>query len=352
MRPSKPPPRALLTIVFSILIACILVITMAIAGAVIYFFIHWGILPPIDTSNTFLPIIVFALVSIVAGTIVATILGVVPLKPVRKVIGGLNRLANGDYQARLELGGNPVEKDVADSFNKLADELQNTEMLRSDFVNNFSHEFKTPIVSIRGFAKLLQKGNLTDEQKEYLEIIIEESGRLADMTTQILNLTKVENQNILTDICKFNLSEQIRDSVLLLENKWVTKNIIMHLEFEEYFVEADEEQLKQIWINIVDNAIKFSPENGEIAIDVSQTSNECAISIKNNGPEISAEDRERIFNKYWQGDTSHVSEGTGIGLSIAKRIIELHNGSISVDSSSEETVFVVRLPIEMHERPL
>lgn len=131
-------------------------------------------------------------------------------------------------------------------------------MLRSDFINNFSHEFKTPIVSIAGFAKLLRRGNLTDEQKEeYLEVIEEESLRLSAMANNVLNLTRVENQTILTEVTRFNLSEQIRGAVLLLAEKWTPKNLYMDMQFGEHMICANEELLKQVWINLLDNAIKF-----------------------------------------------------------------------------------------------
>ncbi|MPM07787.1 Alkaline phosphatase synthesis sensor protein PhoR [bioreactor metagenome] len=234
---------------------------------------------------------------------------------------------------------------MSQSFNALAEELQNTEMLRSDFVNNFSHEFKTPIVSIRGFAKLLQKGNLpAEQQREYLGIIADESTRLAEMATHVLDLTKIENQSILTDVTRFNLSEQIRGAVLLLEKKWSQKGLTIAAEFDEYEIEANEEMLKQVWINLIDNSVKFSPQGGEIGLSIAKTADGIAVAVKNNGAEIAEEDQKRIFNKFYQGDTSHAAEGTGIGLAIVKRIVELHKGKISVVSSPRETVFTVSLP--------
>lgn len=344
MKRPKTPHRAALTILFSALVFCILAITMVIVGIAVYLLIRVGVLGKTGSPNIIFPIAIFALVSISTGTVVATIMSSVPLKPVNKLINGMNRLAGGNYETRLDLGNHPIGKEISHSFNLLADELQNTEMLRSDFVNNFSHEFKTPIVSIRGFAKLLLKGDISDEQKEYLEIIVDESERLADMATNVLNLAKVENQSILTDITCFNLSEQIRNCILLLEKKWSQKTLKMIADFDEYYINANEELLKQIWINIIDNSVKFSPDGSEVDISITQTPDTTTVSIKNSGPEISAEDQKRIFNKYWQGDASHASEGTGIGLSIAKRITELHKGNISVISSPEETTFFVKLP--------
>ena len=151
----------------------------------------------------------------------------------------MNRLAAGDFKARLQFGSilssHPAFREISTSFNTMAEELENTELLRNDFINHFSHEFKTPIVSITGFAKLLAKGNLPEEQKAlYLKSIEEESVRLAELATNVLNLTKVENQTILTEVSPFNLSEQVRAAVLLLENKWTEKNIDLQLDFDEY----------------------------------------------------------------------------------------------------------------------
>ena len=347
MKEPKSPHRAALTLVFAILVFIILVITMFIVGSVIFLLVRTGVLAGISSPIIMVPIIVLAFASILIGTVVATIISRIPLKPVNILISGMNQLASGDYKVRIDFGHHPIAREMSDSFNTLASELQNTEMLRSDFVNNFSHEFKTPIVSILGFAKLLQKRTLPDEQqREYLDIIVEESTRLADMATSVLNLTKVENQSILIDITHFNLTEQIRNCVLLLEKKWSKKSLTVAVDFDEYEIDANEEMLKQVWINLLDNAVKFSPEAGEICISIAKSPGMIHISIKNNGAEISEEDRNRIFNKFYQGDKSHFSEGTGIGLAIVKRIIDLHKGSISVVSSPAQTIFTVLLPLK------
>lgn len=242
----------------------------------------------------------------------------------------------------------PTINEITNGFNQMAEELDNTKMLRGDFINNFSHEFKTPIVSIAGFTKLLKRGNLTEEQqREYLDIIEEESLRLSAMATNVLNMTKVENQTILTDVTQFNLSEQIRSSVLLLENPWTRKNIEFSLEFDEYEIWANEELLKQIWINLIDNAIKFSPEYGMIVIKIVDEGEKYKISIANSGTEIPEERRKKIFDKFYQADESHSSEGNGIGLAIVKRVTELHHGEVKVDCKNGITTFAVELPKEI-----
>lgn len=287
----------------------------------------------------------FSIASIIVGTIISFLAGHVSLKPLNKLMSGMNELARGNYKVRIYFGERKIGKDLADSFNKMAAELENTEVLRSDFVNNFSHEFKTPIVSIYGFARLLRRGHLDEEQvKEYLTIIEQESGRLAAMATNVLNMTKVENQNILTDVKEYNLSEQLRRSILLLEKKWSAKEVNFICDFNEHMICANEELMKQVWINLLDNAIKFVPQKGKISVTIYERNTHISVAIKNNGPKISEEERERIFNKFYQSDTSHSTEGTGIGLAVVKKIVELHEGKVWVESSERETIFWVQFP--------
>ena len=238
-------------------------------------------------------------------------------------------------------------KELADSFNKMAEELENTEMLRSEFINNFSHEFKTPIVSIAGFAKLLKRGDLTEEQREeYLDIIEEESLRLSRMATNVLNLTRVENQAILTNVTEFNLSEQLRGCVLLLERKWEKKGLSFQLEFGEYMISANEELLREVWINLLDNAIKFSPDGAVIEVEIREYDGTIWVSVANMGSVIPEESIEKIFHKFYQVDESHSLEGSGVGLAIVKRVLTLYQGSISVRSGEGRTVFTAELPAD------
>ena len=331
---------------FSAVVFVVLLITMTIIGCLGFIMFRVGLLSIPEIPGGGIVLLALALASIIVGTVVGAFIIHTPLKPVNILINGMNHLADGDFTTRIDLGNTAIGVKLTTSFNTLAEELQNTEMLRSDFVNNFSHEFKTPIVSIRGFAKLLQKGTLAEEQKnEYIDIIAEESTRLSDLATSVLNLTKVENQSILTDITHFNLSEQIRNCILLLEKRWTQKRLCVNASFDEYFINANEELLKQVWINLLDNAIKFSYELGELSIHITEAIDSITVSVINNGFEISEENRRRIFGKFWQGDESRATEGTGIGLSIVRRITELHKGKISVESSPDETVFSVKLPI-------
>lgn len=290
------------------------------------------------------------MISVPVGIFVALVASKVPLKPIRTLINCMDRLALGDFSVRASVGKvmalYPPYIGVTESFNKMAAQLENTELLHMDFINNFSHEFKTPIVSIAGFAKLLKRGKLTEAQRQqYLDAIEEESLRLSYMATNVLNLTKVENQTILTDLEVFNLSEQIRSCVLLLEPKWSKKELELQLEFREYSIQASEELLRQVWINLLDNAIKFAPQGHEIRLSIRQLPEGLQVEVANTGSRIPPDKLDRIFDKFYQADESHASQGNGVGLAIVKRIVTLHGGRVFVRSSAEKTCFTVELPV-------
>lgn len=348
MKKHKRPPVILLSVLFIAMVFLTLSATMLIIGSVVFILIRTGVIRENFLPSPAISFTVFlGFVSIIVGTVLSGFVCHIPLKPINRIINAMNSLAEGDYNTRIYMYGNKYNTRLSESFNKLADELQNTEMLRSDFINDFSHEFKTPIVSIRGFAKLIKKGNLSQEEKsEYLDIIIDESERLTDMATNVLNLTKVENQHILTDLTEYNLSEQLRNCILLLEKKWSRKNINISVNFNEYNIKANEELLKQVWINLLDNAVKFADENGDIEITIKKNDDMLDISVFNSGSCIKSDDKKRIFNKFYQGDTSHSKEGTGTGLAIVKKIVELHKGSVTADNKSGGVIFTVSLPFE------
>ena len=290
-----------------------------------------------------------ALSSILIGSGLTVLISRIPLKPVNQVINAMNRMAAGDFRTRLRFGKwfsrFSAGKEISGSFNKMAEELQNTEMLRSDFVNNFSHEFKTPIVSIAGFASLLRRGNLPEEQqKEYLEAIEEESMRLSSLATNVLNLSRIENQTILGQTNRFNLSEQIRSCILLLERRWSAKHLDLSLDFDEYEIEADPELLKEIWINLLDNAVKFTPEYGLIRVTIQPGAEGIRVAVTNTGSTIPPEKRDRIFQKFYQADESHATQGNGVGLAIVKKVVDLHHGQLNVSCDENSTTFTVVLP--------
>ncbi len=346
-----------LALLVSLVLFCATLITVALtAGAMALLVgVIWD-----GSAGTVTPtkiIAIMALMSIVSGLLVSFGISKVPMYPMRKVITHLDRLASGDYKSEFEFGWplnkHPAFVSLSNSLNKLAEELDSNEMLRSDFINNFSHEFKTPIVSIRGFARLLQGGNLTDaSMQEYIDVIEIESARLANLATNVMNMTRVENMAILKDVSTFNLSEQIRSCILLFENQWEEKNINMDVDFGEYEIRANMDLLREVWINLIDNSMKFSPAGGTISFRIKNYSlpdrehdkGMLAVTISNNGLVIPEDIMAKIFNRFYQSDESHSSEGHGIGLPIVRRIAELHYGRVIVKSTEEVTKFTVILP--------
>lgn len=344
-------PRFSLTVLFAGASFAILLAALIIVGAAALILVNTGVISIGEGGllNVNQLIGLMVLVIIVFGIAFSFIFGRLFMKPINTIINMMNRLARGEYRSRIAFNGalakNQTVCEMTNSINKMAEELENTEMLRSDFINNFSHEFKTPIVSIAGFAKLLKTDDISPEKRrEYLDIIEEESRRLAEMATNVLNLTRVENQTILTDISTFNLSEQIRMCVLILENKWSEKKLDLQLGFDEYFVTGSEELLRQVWLNLLDNAIKFTPFGGTVSVRIGREKDRIIIRVRNTGSTVEEKDRERIFRKFYQCDTSHSTQGNGVGLAVVKRIVDLHSGSVRVDSENDLTEFTVVLP--------
>lgn len=338
-----------LPIIFSIIVFAILLVTSIIIVIATLLLIRMNAINIVKISRhePLLPLFMLLIISVVVGTVVSLVMSRIPLKPVRQVIDATNRLAAGDFSARLRLPGARAFTELADSFNRMAEELGGIEMLRSDFVDNFSHEFKTPIVSIKGFAEELKHDDLTKEQRaEYLDIIISESSRLAALATNVLNLSRVEKQTILTNRARFDLTEQIRRCVLLFENKWEQRRLDLSVELEEISLFGDDELLNQVWLNLIDNAVKFTPEGGSIEIRLKKTDNGAEFTIRDDGYGISEDAQKHIFDKFYQGDASRTVSGNGLGLSIAKRIVSLHSGSITCHSEEGVgTVFSVILPL-------
>lgn len=337
-----------LSLIFSLAVFVTFVITAFIVAITGFFIISSGAAESFSSHNGFIGIVVILLASIMVGTFVSPIMGHVALKPIRKAIAATNQLAGGDFSTRLDITHPPEFRVLADSFNRMAEELGGIELLRTDFVNNFSHEFKTPIVSIKGFAEMLKSNELTQEERdEYLDIVIGESSRLATLATNVLNLSKVENQTILSDRQIFNLGEQIRRCILMLESKWEQKKLSFSIYVQDIRCLGNEELLSQVWLNLLDNALKFTPEGGKISVTLGMESERAKFILCDNGTGISADAAAHIFDKFYQADTSHAMSGNGLGLTLAKRIIELHAGSIECKSKlGEGTEFTVLLPLK------
>ena len=295
---------------------------------------------------------VFNVISILIAFILSSIFITINinriLKPVSALTDGTKKVAQGDFNVVLNVGTNRHDElsDLTDSFNKMTRELSLISMLNNDFINNVSHEFKTPISSIQGFATVILGTNLTDEQREYAEIIAYESARLTKLTTNILRITKLENQVIITDRSDFYIDEQIRYSFVLLQKDLIEKNIEIEFELSQIKYNGSPELVQQVWHNLLGNAIKFTNENGKIHVGCYFKNGEAIISVKDNGIGMDKPTITHIFDKFFQGDKSHSGHGNGLGLSLVNRIVELCGGTIDVKSEmGKGSEFTVTLPL-------
>ena len=345
---NKLTKRITLSMHFGIFIFMINLITTVITGVLMYISFALGILNEKNITGIMVLPIITLVSCILIGVVVSACSSRAVLKNVIEFIEATDKLSRGDFSARLNIRKPPEFRILSKNFNTMAEELGSIEVLRTDFINNFSHEFKTPIISIKGFAEILKDDDLSKEERnEYLDIIIEESKRLTSLATNVLNLSKIETQAILKEKQMFNIGEQIRQSILLLDSKFQSKNISLDINIEDCNIYANKEMLNQVWLNLLDNAIKFNNENGLVSVNMKKKEKEILITIIDSGIGISKEVVSKIFDKFYQEDTSHSTKGNGLGLTIVKKIIELHGGTIECESIvSKGTKFTIILPIE------
>ena len=261
----------------------------------------------------------------------------------------IRRVAGGDFESRIIIDKKREITPIYESFNLMCDELQSVRILRNDFINNYSHEFKTPIASIKGFAELLIDKEMSQaDQKQYLRIIADESDRLSKLASNTTLLSKLSTQQIVSDVEVYDLGAQLRECSILLSGKWLGKDIafdgeeIPRVEFR-----GNKAMMQHLWINLLDNSIKYTPEGGEIKVSLEESNGNAIVKITDTGEGISDETKARLFIPYFQGDTSHSKEGLGLGLAIVMRIVELCKGSVNVDSKlGEGSTFTVTLPLK------
>lgn len=263
-------------------------------------------------------------------------------------IEAMNKIASGDFNVLVKTNELDPFNEVADNFNKMAKELGSLEKLRQDFISDVSHEIQSPLTSISGFAALLKKGNLSESQiSHYANIIEVESKRLSKLSENLLRLSNLEAEDNNLNLKKYQINKQIESILLMLEPQWSVKNIALNVSLEETVICGDEELLSQVFINLLNNAIKFTPENGNIGVNVSSNENSIVCKISDTGIGISPQDQPRIFERFYKADKSRDRSlgGNGLGLSIVKKIIDLHRGKISLRSEvGKGTEFTVSLP--------
>ena len=284
--------------------------------------------------------------SLLIGSTMAFFINRLLLSPIRKLDETMEEVARGNFKVRMnETSHFRDVQHIYQNFNLMVKELEANEMLKSDFISNVSHEIKTPITAIEGYAMLLQDTERQSEDAKYVEKILLNTGRLSELVGNILLLSKLDNQNIESRADKFSLDEQIRQAILLLEPKWTHRGIDFDLELEpvEYYGNAG--VILHVWTNIIGNAVKFTPVGSTVKVKLYKENGNIIFTVDDEGEGISEEALERIYDKFYQADSSHKSEGNGLGLSLVKRILDIYGGEIAVKNLDVcGCRFTVKLP--------
>lgn len=291
-------------------------------------------------------LLVITAVSLLAGLIFSLLASRWIFKPIKDLRVAMEQVADGDFDVRLTHTSKSRElQEVYSGFNLMVHELGTTEMLQRDFTSNVSHEFKTPIAAIEGYSTLLQGGdNLDVDQREYVDKILYNTKRLSGLVGDILLISKLENQTIETNKKKYLLDEQIRESILHLENAWIVKDIEFDVDLDRIKYLGNEGLMCHVWDNLISNAIKFSPQGGLISITLKKKGKDIVFTIEDHGPGIPEESKKRVFDKFYQTDNSRKQDGHGLGLPLVKRILMLSGGKINIeDTEGGGSRFVVIL---------
>ena len=259
-------------------------------------------------------------------------------KPVKQIMDALDQVMQGDFTVRIapvkEFAGETGFNEIINAINQMTAELQGTETLRTDFIANVSHELKTPLAVMGNYATMLQQPDISEEERiEYGKAISHSSRRLAALITNILKLNKLENQQIFPQHEEYDLSGQLCESLLQFEDAWEAKNLEIEIDIEdEVRIKSDPELLSLVWNNLISNAVKFTPERGRITVTLKAGDDDVMIAVSDTGCGIKPEVGQHIFEKFYQGDTSHATQGNGLGLALVKRVVDILNGEICVQS--------------------
>lgn len=331
---------------FTLIVIGILVVSLFIMLTLVYIF-YGSELKSFNTEASKYLVIPFLLTGILIGTLISVFVSKRFLSPIDRINNAFSKVSKGDFDVRL-----PSESKIREisqmnrSFNSMVKELSSIETLRSDFITNVSHEFKTPIAAIDGYATLLENPEISEKERaEYTEKILSNSKKLVSLSENILYLSRIENRNFIDETAPYRLDEQIRKELLLLEPVWSKKNITFDISLPKTTYVGNESLLRHVWHNLFTNAIKYSDENGEIKVSSYEKDKKIVVSVSDNGIGMSEEVKKHIFEKFYQGDTAHKSEGNGLGLTIVKRILDIEGGEISAESElGKGSVFTVILP--------
>ena len=289
------------------------------------------------------------LITLIFGTIDYVRRKMMVDRPVKIITEATEQIMQGDFSVRVApMHGNGMEgfNQIGIAINAMAQELSGTETLRTDFIANVSHELKTPLAVMGNYATMLQRPGITEEEKnEYAKSISEAARRLAQLITNILKLNKLENQQIFPTPQEFDLGEQLCECLLGFEDAWEAKNLEIETDIEDDVrIQSDPELLSLVWNNLISNAVKFTPDGGTIGLSLKTESDSVIVQVRDTGCGMKPEVGQHIFEKFYQGDTSHATQGNGLGLALVKRVIDILNGEIGVQSVyGEGSTFTVKL---------
>lgn len=319
-------------------------LSMIVIGGCMGFLMHHGysILP-----KSMMVLLGLALLSIILSTVISCFVGKKVFAPLNEVNRGAKEVARGNFNISLREDYMIHEvQELSRNFNIMVGELKSADIIHNDFTRNVSHEFKTPLSAIEGYATLLQNKQLEPSKRSfYADKIIENTKRLTNLTGNILALSQLENKQIQLERHNYPLDEQLRQVILLFEEKWTEKNLDIDVDLPETIYYGSEDLLFQVWQNIIGNGVKFAPDYGTLRVSIKSLEDTISVAISDNGCGIEPSELSRIFDKFYQCDSTHSKEGNGLGLALAKQIVDLHQGTISAESEiNKGTTFTVKLP--------
>ncbi|MEG2644206.1 MAG: HAMP domain-containing sensor histidine kinase [Enterococcus sp.] len=314
-----------------------MVVVLTVFVGLLFLVTHFKLLSPEREGHLF-PLYFILFLSLIIGATLSFFVGKRILQPIGNLRQAMSKVAQGDFTIQLQENQSLEDVDeLYHAFNVMVAELNSIETLRNDFVSTISHEFKTPIATIKGYVQLLQNEQLPPEERQvYLERMLDGTHQLTYLTDNVLKLSKLENQGVGLDFQTFRLDEQIREVILFLQPKWEQLNLTLDLDLPRTIYIGNEEFLYQVWLNLMDNAIKYSYKNGNIHVHLTQNDQGVILAISDEGIGMTEEVANRVFDKFYQSDTSRKRTGNGLGLALAKQIVELHQGTIEVKSSPDQ----------------
>lgn len=335
----------------------ILVVLLLMSG------VHMGLIVGINTlklsdvAQTVVIIFYWVLISVFVTLWISLQIRKIYEVPMKQMAEATDKVANGDFSVYIPPLHTPEKLDYLDvmimDFNKMVEELGSIEILKTDFFSNVSHEIKTPIAVVQNSAEMLKNTKLSlEEQQMYVDTIIQSSKKLSSLITNILKLNKLEKQNIQPVMEEYNLCEQLCQCSLQFENVWEEKEITFDAELEDrVMINADESLLELVWTNLLSNAMKFTERGGAVRLTQTTAEEEVVVSVSDTGCGMSKDTMKHIFDKFYQGDTSHSTSGNGLGLALALRIVRMLDGMIQVESEQGKgSTFTVRLPMGKRNR--